>query len=50
VFNPTDANVIVHVDSRSGWLVDLRGRAREPFDGSFGLGAGAIQTVVLDPG
>ena len=36
------------IDGRSGWLVDLRGRALEPFTGSFELGPWRIATAVLD--
>jgi mannosylglycerate hydrolase len=50
VFNPTVEDTVVDVSGRTGWMVDLRGRATEPFDGSFALRAGGIQTVVLDPG
>jgi mannosylglycerate hydrolase len=37
VFNPTDGRTTVRVGSRSGWLVDLRGRTVAAFDGSFEL-------------
>jgi len=37
VFNPTNEPTTVSVGSRAGWLVDLRGRTLEPFDGSFVL-------------
>ncbi|HEY4378019.1 MAG TPA: hypothetical protein VGM93_12715, partial [Acidimicrobiales bacterium] len=47
VFNPTDAETTVRFDGRTGWLVDLRGRAQEPFAGSFPLRARGIQTVTL---
>ncbi|MDQ6695901.1 MAG: alpha-mannosidase [Actinomycetota bacterium] len=49
VFNPTGSDTVVDVPGRAGWLVDLRGRASEPFHDSFALRAGGIQTVVLDP-
>jgi hypothetical protein len=39
---------VVSIDGRSGWLVDLRGRALEPFAGSFELGPWRIATAVLD--
>ena len=48
VFNPTDTPVRAEVDSRSGWLVDLRGRPLVPFDGSFELRAHGIATLHLD--
>ncbi|HVB94830.1 MAG TPA: hypothetical protein VND67_10935, partial [Acidimicrobiales bacterium] len=48
VFNPKDRPTVVEVDSRSGWLVDLRGRPLEPFDGSFELRAHGIATLRLD--
>ncbi len=48
VFNPSDDITTVTLDGRSGWLVDLRGRALEPFTGSFELGPGRIATAILD--
>jgi hypothetical protein len=45
VFNPTDQDTTVLVENRAGWLVDLRGRALEPFEGSFPLGPWAIATA-----
>ncbi len=47
VFNPRAAGTTVMIEGRSGWLVDLRGRAVEPFDGQFSLGPWAIATVRL---
>ena len=47
-FNPTDDWTTVRVDGRTGWLVDLRGRAVERFTGSFDLRPHGIQTVALD--
>jgi mannosylglycerate hydrolase len=47
VFNPTAAATTVRVLDRSGWLVDLRGRPLQPFDGSFPLGPWAIATASL---
>jgi len=44
VFNPNDRPTTVRVGSRSGWLVDLRGRTLSAFDGSFALGPFAIAT------
>ena len=48
VFNPSDDITTVTLDGRSGWLVDLRGRALEPFTGTFELGPWRIATAVLD--
>ncbi len=39
VFNPTGDETTVAMGNASGWLVDLRGRPTEPFDGSFPLRA-----------
>jgi len=47
VFNPTPAPATVDVGDRSGWLVDLRGRALSPFEGSFPLRPWGIATVQL---
>ena len=44
VFNPTSRSTTVRVGSRSGWLVDLRGRTLERFDGSFELRPFGIAT------
>jgi hypothetical protein len=44
VFNPTERTTTVRVGSRSGWLVDLRGRTVAPFDGSFELRPFGIAT------
>jgi alpha-mannosidase len=49
VFNPADTATVVRVPGRRGWLVDLRGRPVEPFEGSFGLRAGGIATMALSP-
>jgi alpha-mannosidase len=48
VHNPSNDITTVSTDGRSGWLVDLRGRALEPFTGSFELGPWRIATAVLD--
>ncbi len=48
VFNPKDSPTVVEIDSRSGWLVDLRGRPLVPFDGRFELRAHGIATLRLD--
>jgi hypothetical protein len=44
VFNPTTKPTTVRVGTLSGWLVDLRGRPIEPFDGSFTLRPFGIAT------
>jgi len=49
VFNPAGAETRVEIEGRRGWLVDLRGRPREPFDGGFSLRARGIATAVLSP-
>jgi mannosylglycerate hydrolase len=51
VFNPSSEPTTVQLPGRSGWLVDLRGRPLEPFDGSFPLRPWAIATarVSSDP-
>src|SRR4051794_2730498 len=48
VFNPTDDTTTVTIDGRRGWLVALRGRPVEPFDGRFDLEPWRIATAVLD--
>jgi len=48
VYNPYDEAATVVLDGRSGWLTDLRGRALEPFNGSFDLSPHRIATAVLD--
>jgi hypothetical protein len=48
VFNPSGHDTVVTIDERTGWLVDLRGRPVEPFDGSFSLRPWGIATVRLD--
>ena len=47
VFNPTPAETEVRIEGRRGWLVDLRGRPVEPFDGRFRLRPWAIATAHL---
>ena len=47
VFNPGDAPTRVTIDGRRGWLVDLRGRPIEPFEGSFELRPWGIATAAL---
>ena len=48
VFNPRPDPTTVEIDGRSGWLIDLRGRALAPFEGRFELGSHAIATARLD--
>jgi len=48
VFNPTDQPTTVRVEGRRGWLVDLRGRPLEPFDGAFALAPWRIATARID--
>jgi hypothetical protein len=48
VFNPTDADAPVDLGGRSGWLVDLRGRPVEQFDGGFTLRPWGIATARLN--
>ncbi|HEX2701494.1 MAG TPA: glycoside hydrolase family 38 C-terminal domain-containing protein [Acidimicrobiales bacterium] len=48
VFNPTASPTTMHVDGRSGWVVDLRGRPLAPFDGSVQLDPWAFATLHLD--
>jgi mannosylglycerate hydrolase len=47
VFNPCPEPATVRLGDRSGWLVDLRGRPLEPFDGAFELRPFGIATVRL---
>ncbi|MFP3902487.1 MAG: glycoside hydrolase family 38 C-terminal domain-containing protein [Acidimicrobiia bacterium] len=47
VFNPTGETATVSVEGRRGWLVDLRGRPLEPFEGSFELRPWGIATASL---
>ena len=48
VFNPSADTTTVAVAGRKGWLVDLRGRPVEPFEGQFTLEPWRIATAVLD--
>ena len=48
VFNPTDAATTVRIAGRRGWLVDLRGRPLEPFEGGFELSPWRIATLRLE--
>jgi len=45
VFNPTAAATTVRLPDRSGWLVDLKGRPQQAFEGSFELRAFGIATL-----
>jgi alpha-mannosidase len=47
VFNPRAEATTVVVEGHAGWLVDLRGRPLEPFDGEFPLRAWGIATARL---
>jgi hypothetical protein len=52
VFNPSDApatvSVALHDAPVQGWTVDLRGRARAPFDGGVELGPWELATLQLN--
>ncbi|HEV3401247.1 MAG TPA: glycoside hydrolase family 38 C-terminal domain-containing protein, partial [Acidimicrobiales bacterium] len=48
VFNPTPEETTLTIAGRSGWLVDLRGRRLERFDGSLPLRPWGIATLRLD--
>jgi mannosylglycerate hydrolase len=50
VFNPRSHATRVELPGRSGWLVDLRGRAVAAFEGGFELRAHGIATARLDEG
>jgi hypothetical protein len=50
VFNPTSSSTTVTIRGRSGWLVDLRGRAQAPFADRFELGPWRIATAVIEDG
>jgi hypothetical protein len=47
VFNPRPEPTEVTLPGRSGWLVELRGRPIEPFEGTFPLDAWRIATAHL---
>ncbi len=47
VHNPSETEAVVRFGTLSGWLVDLRGRPLEPFNGSFSLRPHGIATVRL---
>jgi hypothetical protein len=48
VFNPSPAARTVEIPGRQGWLIDLRDRPLEPFDGTFSLGPWQLATLRLD--
>jgi hypothetical protein len=48
LFNPWPSSAVVDIPLKRGWLVDLRGRAREPFEGGFAIPAYGIVTARLD--
>lgn len=50
VFNPRPEPASVTFAGRSGWLVDLRGYPKEPFEGSFELRPFGIATARLHGG
>jgi alpha-mannosidase len=47
VYNPRPDATTVSIPGRSGWLVDLRGYPKEPFEGSFELRPFGIATARL---
>jgi alpha-mannosidase len=47
VFNPSAEATTVAIEGRHGWLLDLRGRPLEAFEGSFPLGPWQIATAAL---
>ena len=49
LFNPDDEPSRVEVPGRRGWEVDLRGRVRSAFEGSFELRGRGIATLRLAP-
>jgi 2-O-(6-phospho-alpha-D-mannosyl)-D-glycerate hydrolase len=49
VFNPRPEPTTVTIEGRNGWLVDLRGRPQQPFEGSFDLKGWGIATASLRP-
>jgi hypothetical protein len=51
VVNPTDEPTEVRLGDRAGWLVDLRGRPLEPFEGTFTLRPRGVATAsIATPG
>lgn len=47
LFNPRPTPSTVSLEGRQGWLVDLRGRPMEPFEGSVELGPWQIATLAM---
>jgi mannosylglycerate hydrolase len=47
VFNPSAETATVRLPDHQGWLVDLRGRPLEPFEGSFELRPWGLATLAL---
>jgi mannosylglycerate hydrolase len=47
VFNPTGTETTVSMGAAKGWLVDLRGRPTEAFDGAFSLRPFGIATALV---
>jgi len=47
VFNPSPAATTVAIEGRQGWLLDLRGRPLQAFEGHFELGPWQIATASL---
>ena len=47
VFNPSPDSTHVEVQGRAGWVLDLRGRAVEPFEGSLELTPWQIATLLV---
>jgi mannosylglycerate hydrolase len=47
VFNPAPEPTTVRVEGRQGWLLDLRGRPLEAFEGRFDLAPWQIATAAL---
>jgi hypothetical protein len=47
LFNPRPTATTVTIEGRAGWLVDLRGRPLQPFEGTFDLNPWQIATVNL---
>ncbi len=48
VHNPSSTATNVGLPARTGWLVDLRGRATQRFEGTVEVGPWRIATAVLD--
>ncbi|MCD9623594.1 glycoside hydrolase family 38 C-terminal domain-containing protein [Rhabdothermincola salaria] len=48
VVNASDADTMVEVEGRRGWVLDLRGRPVEPFEGTVELAPWRIATLLLD--